>query len=152
MRKRVDVSGTRNTGARGDRAFRPPTPADQRRAMKERVPARVRELLDIHDRLTRGERVPLRDEWSVSWASPQKIAEQRAKTGDALVPRELIARREREYARTGTARTGIKRTFTGRPVIERGNYRELAGDGPYGLETRVRRSFDWRTSEDVDEF
>lgn len=154
-RRSVDVSETRNTGARGSAAFQPPIPAHERRAAKERVPSRLRELRSIRDRIDCGLPVHWRDEQRVMWASPSRIAEQRRLTGDAYVPRAELARRERDFARGGgDRRTGIKRTFTGRAVVERGHYRELSGEGAYGLERRVRRAFDWPrpVAEDADEF
>jgi hypothetical protein len=144
-------------GVRGGNAFAPPTPAAVRRARKERVPTKVRGLREIYDKRDRGERLSWKEEGQISWASPRKLAEQRAKTGDTVVPRGEMVRRERSYAnsveRPTAARTGIKRTFTGKAKVERGNYREYlvptpgrAGSADVKFENRVRRSFDWPKS------
>lgn len=135
-------------GQRGDNAFTPSTPAAERRARKERLPAKVRDVRAIYDKRARGDRLTRQEENKISWASPRKIAEQRAKTGEAIIPRGEAIARERSYAvtsRTRARRTGIKQTFTGKPKVERGNYREIAGV-TVRLEDRVRRPFDWRTS------
>lgn len=139
-------------GGRAANAFHPRPSAAEARARKERVPSNVRDLLGIRDRVGRGERVTWRDEQKVSWASPRQLAAQRAKTGDILVPRTEIARRERSYQRGANPRTGIKKTFTGEAKVERGNYRELLiptpgrpGSFDMRVESRVRRPFDWPT-------
>lgn len=139
---RSDAGGTRAANA-----FQPKSGASaQARMRKERVPQTVRKKLATRDRVARGDKVGWSEELDVTWASPRKIAEQRAKTGDALVPRSEIARRERTYRRgldRLTPRSGIKRTFTGKVKVERGNYRAIAAADGHFLERRVRRSFDW---------
>lgn len=139
-------------GGRAANAFHPRPPAAEARARKERVPSKVRDLVGIRDRVDRGEQVSWRDEQKVSWAAPRRMAAQRAKTGDILVPRTEIARRARSYQRAAAInpRTGIKKTFTGQAKVERGNYRELLiptpgrpGSFEMRVESRVRRPFDW---------
>lgn len=137
-------------GLRGDNAFAPPTPAATQRARKERVPASVREIRAIHAKRDRGEQLSRKERQAIMWASPKKMAEQRAKTGDVYVPRSEALQRERSYARgalrPGAPRTGIKKTFTGKAKVERGNYREMPGAATLRFEDRVRRPFDWPTS------
>lgn len=155
-----DRPGNNRTGGRAAAAFQPPTPAAEQRANKERLPTRVRALMAIYDKRDRGEPLTRKERDKIEWASPKKIAEQRAKTGDAVVPRAEAASRERSYAygiyrpgAPGAPRTGIKRTFTGQAIVERGNYREMLiptpgrpGSLTVHLETRVRRRFDWPTA------
>lgn len=135
--------------ANGSNVFRPPTPAAVQRDRKERLPAAVRETRAIYDKRARGEKLTRQEENKISWASPKKIAEQRAKTGEAIVPRGEAIARERSYAvssRSRARRTGIKQTFTGKPKVERGNYREIPGAATVRFEHRVRRPFDWAAS------
>jgi hypothetical protein len=154
-RKVVDVSETHNTGVRGRAAFHPRTPAEQRRRNKEEAPQSWRAIKPIYDKRDRGEPLARHEQAKIMWASPSKIAEQRKQTGDAYVPRDIASARLRRFAghwsRPGQARTGIKKTFTGRPVVERGNHRDLLiptperpGSFNVHTESRVRRAFDWR--------
>jgi hypothetical protein len=151
--KGVDRSREQIGGVRSANAFHPPTPARERRQRKARLTSKVTGLLSTRDKLARGENVSWRDEQNVMWSSPQKVAEQRAKTGDALIPRADIARKERRFQNTAlrprAARTGIKQTFTGKAKVDRGNYREVLVPHPKGghevkIEQRVRRGFDWK--------
>lgn len=156
-RKVIDVSEIRNQGVRSPTAFHPPRSAAERRAAKEQAPTKWRSAKSLYDRRARGERLSGREEAQISWASPRKMAEQRAKTGDTVVPRGVAATKIRHYegsgSRLGQPRTGIKKTFTGRAQVERGNYRELlipTADRPGSFdvraESRVRRAFDWPRS------
>jgi hypothetical protein len=123
---------------RAANAFHPRPTATEARQRKRNFTGRVRELLATRDRVARGEKVDWRAEQNVSWSSPKKIDEQRRKTGDALIPRDQIARKERSFARSisgRSRRTGIKQTFSGKAKVERGNYRD---------DSRVRRPFDWK--------
>lgn len=149
-----DRSQTQMGGLRGDNAFAPRRSAGEARKTKARLTGRIRELHDIRDRAARGENLSWSDEQRVMWSSPRKIDEQRAKTGDALIPRAEIARKERSANRAftqGARRTGIKRAFSGKAKVERGNYRTLEVPAKRGgvtlqVEDRVRRSFDWKSA------
>lgn len=148
-----DRSEGRATG--GNNVFRPPTAAAEQRARKEHLPAKVRETRAVYGKRDRGERLTPQEKNKISWASPKKISEQVAKTGDAYVPRSEALARERSHAsgaRTGyrSARSGIKKTFGGKTRVERGNSREILTPTPgkpgtfdVSHEDRVRRSFDW---------
>jgi hypothetical protein len=128
--KGADRSFDQLGAGRAANAFHPRPKAGDVRERKRRFTSGVREKLSLRDRVARGEKVSWHDEQSVMWASPKKIAEQRAKTGDALVPRGEITRRERSFHRSLTqrdSRTAVKRTFSGKVLVERGNYRDAAG-------------------------
>jgi hypothetical protein len=130
-------------------------PASTARRRKEIVPERLREYHRIWAKMDRGEPLTWREKNVVTWASPQKSAEQRRKTGNNFVPRDEVIGRERQHGRGRRSgwrppRTGVKQTFTGRPKVERGNSREMLIPSKTNpdtlelrLEKRVRRSFDW---------
>jgi hypothetical protein len=136
-----------NAGGRGANAFRARPTAAQARTRKEAVPSRVRGGLAAYNKHERGA-ASFKELQSISWASPKKIIEQRAKTGDSIVPRSEFIAHERHSGhgiRSGfkPARTDIAKTFTGKKTVVRGNYRELIGpDGKVKHESRVRRNFD----------
>lgn len=150
-----DRPGNRTFGThRGRAAFEPPSPSAGRRANKELVPSKVRELNAVYSRRARGDRLTGQEQSKIEWSSPRRRAEQRAKTGDVIQPRGEAVRGIRSYARSTDnyrpRRTGIKKTFTGQPKLERGNYRDLPiptpgrpGSFDMKLESRVRRAFDW---------
>lgn len=130
-RLRVDVSEshrieTARSGRRSDAAFHPPTPVAIRRARKDAVTGSVVEVRDVYAKEP-SER-SWREKQLISWQSPRKIAEQRALTGDTLMPRPEAIRREASLARMSghrMPRTEMRRTFTGKPVIRRGTAPEV---------------------------
>lgn len=107
-------------------------------------------IKDIAD-LSRGARPPRTrsEQLDLEWASPKKIAEQRALTGDARMPPIEAIRRNVGMLRTGTSgdfgirerRTDVVQSpFTGKWNVVRGKLRSYYDDQGYlQIEKRVRR-------------
>jgi hypothetical protein len=120
LEKHGVVAGNRNVQemvGRSAVAFRPPRPAATHRRQKDEIRAAVE--------LARGVRQPanFREREQISWQSPAKRAEQRARTGDVLMPRIEAVRREGSVARDARRpqpRVAIKTTFTGKRQVVRG--------------------------------
>lgn len=134
-------------GVRSSKAFHPPVPAQQRRAMLQRVRDAVRVF----------NRDPATLSWKerqrISWASPNKMAEQRAKTGDIRMPRRegMVReaavtggrRRNSPVIRKGGHRTEIvKNPRTGKVEAKRGTREVVLADGTVKGAKRAHRMFE----------
>ncbi len=112
-------------------AFQLPTPAAERRDRKERIAGEARQVRSQYARLASGQ-LSRGERENISYQSPRKRAESKARTGDVVMPRREALRRntslKRDLSEHRPPRVGTERTFTGKPKVVRA----------YGPEAGVR--------------
>lgn len=147
-RKKVDRSAE-NRYSRNINAFKPRKSAAEARTEKERVPSKVRDINAIYRKHEAGT-ATFSDKEKISWSSPQKRAEQTRKTGSPIKSKADAIHTARSYARQGIAddRTSIKKTFTGKKIVVRGDHKHMdvpvegrPGSTHMVFDRRVRRAF-----------